>query len=286
MAFANGANDAYDQMIQVEPGIWLIPGVAYHYLKAKARYNAEQGRSFYSTEGFRPIGSPSDFDNGVGNTQWFYWVRKQRQPWQPAGAYPGGSMHGWGRAVDVNLNLPINYSRMRAFMEDEGFEFDILDEEWHANYYKADMWTSYDMSGLNYTPIGMDDMYDDAARTELIGDRIDKTMIPLLRLVLANQGNDDAQIDRVLDATRREGRARLFHNLDTGERIAINLFTGWHERISLGTDDGRGHIAALRDKEFVGDAYENSRGYHQVAWDTLLEDAGIDPATPAAPPTV
>lgn len=151
MAFPNGSNDAYSQMVEVEPTIWAIPGVAYHYLRADQRYFEKTGRRFRSTEGFRPIGEPGDWD-GRPNTQWYYWERKIAHPSAPAGAYPGGSIHGWGRAFDIDLGQQgLDYDTMRALLEDEGFKFDIDGEPWHCNYYEADMWNAYSMAGLAIT---------------------------------------------------------------------------------------------------------------------------------------
>lgn len=101
--------------------------------------------------------------------------------------------------------------------------------------------------------------------------------------IMRELSNDNAQIDRVvaevnksITATQRESRARLYHNTDTGERIAIGgILKDNFERINLGTDDGRSHIDALRRKQLVGDSYEQSQGYPEAQYASLLADANV-----------
>lgn len=123
-------------------------------------------------------------------------------------------------------------------------------------------------------------------------------IMPVLNFVAQKVTDDDAEAAQIIAAVtaasekstrviQRESRARLYHNLDTGERIAIggDKFEKGYERITLGTDDGLGHINSLRDKEAVGDAIEESRGYHEDRYATLLEDKGIPRYEPTSTET-
>ncbi len=89
---------------------------------------------------------------------------------------------------------------------------------------------------------------------------------------------------QLITVEQREERARLYHNTDTGERIAIgDKLDGGHLWLTLGSDQARGQTSSLRDKQLVGDTWEQSKGYPTPQFTTLLHDAGIQyPRTTAA----
>lgn len=139
--FSNG-QIPYDAMVYCR-GAWLEPTAAYWAEAMGQVFERERGRPLmflgYS-EGFRVFGEWSDFDNGVRNTQTYYYMRKQRNPSAPAAAYPGGSIHGWALAVDVDLthldedDIDWLHTRGRAF----GWNWDTTgrpnDEPWHLDF--------------------------------------------------------------------------------------------------------------------------------------------------------
>jgi peptidoglycan hydrolase-like protein with peptidoglycan-binding domain len=95
-------------------------------------------------EGYRPLGIPADQNirsnsNGDpvsktstgGSNQWFQYGRMKRGE-TPTAATPGGSIHGWGKAADVNPGH--NNATVASVFAKHGFAFDISSESWHAHY--------------------------------------------------------------------------------------------------------------------------------------------------------
>jgi hypothetical protein len=97
-------------------------------------------------EGYRPLGVPADEKiksdrNGNpvsktstgGSNQYFQYGRMQRHETPTAGV-PGTSIHGWGRAADVNPGH--NNATVTSIFAKHGFVFDISSESWHCHYTK------------------------------------------------------------------------------------------------------------------------------------------------------
>jgi hypothetical protein len=91
-------------LMKLALGVYLRVDAALALLAMAAAFEQRFGVALRVTEGYRPLGSPGDYDAGRSNTQWYYWVRRQRDSSAPSAAPPGGSIHGWGLAVDINLN--------------------------------------------------------------------------------------------------------------------------------------------------------------------------------------
>jgi hypothetical protein len=83
-----------------------------------------------------------------------------------------------------------------------------------------------------------DDMYGEKERNELIGERIDGRVIPLLQHIAAALGMTAQQIadlgsevgndeSNLKTAIRREGRARLYRNAATRELVAAKIADGF-----------------------------------------------------------
>ena len=117
---------------------------AAHALIAAIADLAKQKIKVSLNEGYRPLGIPADQhirSNGNGDpvtktstggsNQWFQYGRAQRGE-TPTAAYPGGSIHGWGLAADLNPGA--NNSTVVSVMKAHGFVFDIGSESWHCHF--------------------------------------------------------------------------------------------------------------------------------------------------------
>ena len=139
--YPNGAIPL-DKMLKVE-GWYFKPDVGHAIIAALAECR-QAGIQIHINEGYRPLGKPADAkvrSNGNGDpagktstggsNQWFQYGRMQRGE-TPTAAYPGGSIHGWGKAADVSpgrQNATVN-----KIFNKHGFTFDIGSEVWHAHY--------------------------------------------------------------------------------------------------------------------------------------------------------
>lgn len=115
--------------------------------KAMAAALAEvraKGIKIHINEGYRPLGVQADSkikSNGNGDpvsktstggsNQWFQYGRMQRGE-TPTAAYPGGSIHGWGKAADVSPGR--DNATVNAIFNKHGFHFDIPSESWHCSF--------------------------------------------------------------------------------------------------------------------------------------------------------
>ncbi len=117
-----------------------------HYFEAKAAKAmaaalAEiraKGIKIHINEGYRPLGVPGDAKvkderkTASGkSSQWFQYGRMQRGE-TPTAAYPGGSIHGWGKAADVSPGR--DNATVNAIFNKHGFHFDIPSESWHCSF--------------------------------------------------------------------------------------------------------------------------------------------------------
>jgi hypothetical protein len=129
-------------------GFYMRPDAAHAMIAAIAEA-ARHGIGVKLSEAYRPLGIPADqyiHANGNGDpvrrtstggsNQWFQYGRFLRKE-TPAAAYPGGSIHGFGLAADLNsLPLPSGAGnpQLVAIMKTHGFVFDIGSEPWHAHF--------------------------------------------------------------------------------------------------------------------------------------------------------
>lgn len=129
-------------------GFYMRPDAA-HAMIAAIQEAARHKISVRINEAYRPLGIPADQhihanSNGDpvvrtstgGSNQWFQYGRFQRGE-TPAAAYPGGSIHGWALAADLNSSpgaSGANNSQLVAIMKTHGFIFDIGSEPWHAHF--------------------------------------------------------------------------------------------------------------------------------------------------------
>jgi hypothetical protein len=134
------------------PNTALYPVQATHYFKpdvgrallAAIKECATHGINIHINEGYRPLGIPADQhikSNGNGDpvtktstggsNQWFQYGRMNRGE-TPTAAYPGGSIHGWGKAADVSPGR--DNPTVKNIFAKHGFVFDIGSESWHAHY--------------------------------------------------------------------------------------------------------------------------------------------------------
>lgn len=103
-----------------------------------------KGIKIHINEAYRPLGAPADQNirsNGNGDpvsktstggsNQWFQYGRMNRGE-TPTAAYPGGSIHGWGKAADVSPGR--DNGTVKAIFEKHGFHFDIPSESWHCSF--------------------------------------------------------------------------------------------------------------------------------------------------------
>lgn len=127
-------------LLRLALGVYLRADAAIALLAMAAAFRARFGIDLRVTEGYRPLGAPGDYKAGRSNTQWFYWERKQADPSAPSAAYPGGSIHGWALAVDINLNgmtrdmIEWLHAEGRAY----GFNWETTgrpsNEPWHLDF--------------------------------------------------------------------------------------------------------------------------------------------------------
>ena len=109
-----------------------------HALAAALSECAAKGINVHINEGYRPLGVPADqyirdaskCSTGNGG-QWYEYGRMKRGE-TPAAAYPGGSIHGWGKAADVSPGR--DNPTVKAIFAKHGFQFDIGSESWHAHF--------------------------------------------------------------------------------------------------------------------------------------------------------
>jgi hypothetical protein len=120
-------------MIRVQSA-YFKPEVAYA-ISAVIAEAKKAGHNVVINEGYRPLGVPADqyirdaakTSTGQGG-QWYEYGRMKRGE-TPAAAYPGGSIHGFGLAADVNPGRSI-----ASIFNKHGFVFDIASESWHAHF--------------------------------------------------------------------------------------------------------------------------------------------------------
>jgi hypothetical protein len=139
--YPNGAIPL-DKMLKVEG--WYFKPDAGHAIIAALAECRQAGIQIHINEGYRPLGVPADQkvkSNGNGDpagktstggsNQWFQYGRMKRGE-TPTAAYPGGSIHGWGKAADVSPGR--SNPKVNAIFNKHGFTFDIGSESWHAHY--------------------------------------------------------------------------------------------------------------------------------------------------------
>ncbi len=147
-----------------------------------------------------------------------YWKQYWTAQGKPGNAAsPGYSNHGdWDiGAVDWDAD---NIALRTELAAQVGLIRTMMPEEsWHYAVRGAPSVDLSDFSGGDYTPIEEDDMYDANARQEVVG-RMDNEIIPKLNAILGALGNDDAQVDRILDAIRRENRPRVYQINQPGSK--------------------------------------------------------------------
>jgi hypothetical protein len=223
-----------------------------------------EGMGLGLNEAGRPFGVFSDIDVGRNRGsasqtasgrstvcyqygRYLLWVATGGREGTPSAANPYSgvyaSQHTRGLAADIDAS---NYGRLDQLAARVGMKRTISSEIWHYEIFRNpdpdidfsrfsgvvnSIFGGTAPAGGHGTPIQEDDMYDAAAREELIGSRIDKTIIPLLRAILAALGNDDAQIERILDALRRESRPRVYQikagEVQASRAAAIDVDEGY-----------------------------------------------------------
>lgn len=101
-------------------------------------YVTARGEDLLLTEGYRPVGAPSDQNArresdtaSGGSTQWFQWGRYQRGE-TPSAAYPGSSRHGTGVAIDWNAPTARGMALRAEAMYMVGLVANVASESWHA----------------------------------------------------------------------------------------------------------------------------------------------------------
>lgn len=152
-------------LMKLALGVYLRADAAIALLGMAVAFEKRFGVPLRVTEGYRPEGRPGDFAAGRDGTQWYYYERKQADPSAPAASYPKGSIHGWGLAIDVNLNdmtrdmIDWLHTEARKY----GFNWDTTgkpnNEPWHLDF-NLPVTASLDFME--------DDMYDENARQELL----------------------------------------------------------------------------------------------------------------------
>jgi hypothetical protein len=120
-------------------GYYLKADAAHALIAAFEELNKRHGIHMKINEGYRPLGIKSDMNvrdytktSTHDSNQWFQYGRMKRGE-TPTAAYPGGSIHGWGKAVDLaqpNRNNDTVVKVLRA----HGWVFDIGSEPWHCHY--------------------------------------------------------------------------------------------------------------------------------------------------------
>jgi D-alanyl-D-alanine carboxypeptidase len=252
--FTNG-QIPYSAMVYCR-GAWLEPTAAYWAEALATVFEHERGKPLMFlgfSEGFRVFGQWSDFDNGVRNTQTYYYVRKQRNPDAPAAAYPGGSIHGWALAVDVDLtylnadDIDWLHTRGRAF----GWNWDTTgrpnDEPWHLDF--------------NLTPTEPFDPADYAPQTRTDDDEmISQETIDWL----------DKKFDALANVVRRESRYRAYKDKSNGQYVLISWDTG----AKFGPTDNLGFLAAFAAETITHPVdIERAVEFEHDSFMTLLQHA-------------
>jgi hypothetical protein len=74
-------------------------------------------------------------------------------------------------------------------------------------------------AGDDYDPIPEDDMYDEAARNELIGERIDQNILPKLQTIINQNAALAARLEYSIDVDRRENRRRAIFDAGVSRTI-------------------------------------------------------------------
>jgi hypothetical protein len=161
-----------------------------------------------------------------------YWKKYWSDRGLPGNAStPGYSNHGdWDiGAIDWNAD---NIGLRDQVAAQVGLVRTVPSETWHYAVRGAPTVDLSAFAGGNYTSIEEDDMYDENARVEVVG-RMDQKIIPALNTIIAMLGNDDAQVDRILDALRRENRPRVYQINQPGSKrhslaAAIDVDQGYY----------------------------------------------------------
>lgn len=123
-------------MVKVQ-NAWFLPECGKPIAAAIAEC-ATYGIHVNINEGYRPLGVPADRTirderktSTGGSNQYFQKGREDRGE-TPSAAVPGHSVHGAGRAADVDPGR--NNSTVASVFAKHGFAFDISSESWHAHY--------------------------------------------------------------------------------------------------------------------------------------------------------
>jgi peptidoglycan hydrolase-like protein with peptidoglycan-binding domain len=134
--YANGAIPS--SAMKAVQGFFFKPDAAETIAAAIAEC-AKYGVHVAINEGYRPLGKPGDDKvpqnhpertSTGGSNQWFQYGRMKRGE-TPSASYPGGSIHGWGRAADVSNGAN---PKVREIFRKHGWVFDIASESWHAHF--------------------------------------------------------------------------------------------------------------------------------------------------------
>jgi hypothetical protein len=120
-------------MIKVQ-GKFFEPHVAARMIAVLAECK-KHGIDLKINEGYRPLGKPLDAKvtdvkktSTGGYTQYFVWGVYQRGG--AIAAKPGNSIHGWGKAADIQPGR--ENSLLVSILKAHGFTFTIPSESWHV----------------------------------------------------------------------------------------------------------------------------------------------------------
>lgn len=203
---------------------YLTPEAAAQWIAFRNAYADATGYWLYTSECYRPVGNPGDYAAGNVNTQW-YWFEYYNGDSRMA-AYPGStSSHGFAVAMDL-VGWP-ERDILIALAAQYGFEFDVSYELWHLHY----VGNPSTSASLNITPLLNTQEQEleyfvtvaDNIVAAIQGEEKGYDLGDLRRDVLA------ALVAATADsksATRRDARARLYHDKNGKEVIGIN----WHSR--------------------------------------------------------
>lgn len=244
----------------VVDGQHFEPHYAAQILVMKKAYHQSVGRELTIDEGYRRLGGRADPAGTL--SQWGMWNRKVQNPNAPIAAVPGTSNHGLGLACDFSGDLDSWDSTGQAWFRANEARFGISTvqglnsgEPWHK---VCVAWlTASELAALGGSPI------------------IPEEDLPLNAQDLAHITSIvntavAAALTTTKDGIRRDARARLYRNSDTGDYFMIDWRAPKGQRVAY-IHAGPTQIAHLYSPyQYLGDSLANAVNINTATCKTLI----------------
>jgi hypothetical protein len=243
-----------DRMVSIGGGNFLRADAAGHFEDWARAFNERFGKQLIASEGYRPYAEQVRLKE--------YWTSRGQSY---KAAAPGGSIHGWGLAVDIyswvylDTTDSAEHKWMRENAPTYGFDWYTtgapIDEPWHFDYVGGATTASFISQPLEDTL--------SAAEVAQIQEHTQ---------AVANNLLMDVQkiVDEAKNVPRRESRFRAFKNKDTSEVVLVSWSTG----ATFGPTSEAAFLAVWAQENIVSPIdVERAVQLDAASFNTLLEHA-------------